>query len=478
MQQLSGLDASFLAMETPTTTAHVASLVVFDPASAPEPYSFERTRQLVAARLHLVPPFTRRLVEVPFGIDKPYWVEDPNFDLDDHLRHVAVPSPGGREEVAELCEQIMARPLDRRKPLWEMWVIEGLEGGWVGQLTKIHHAAIDGVSGAEILGVLLDMAPEPVPADAPVRPRRTEPIPGQWQMLLRGALGVMRTPRTGVRVVRRAVPALPRVAGNFVPALRRRPDPILSRPPRTAPRTPFNGVITQHRRWAFSSLPLGDVKAVKRLTDVTVNDVVMAMCTGALRRWLIDHGALPDGPLLAMVPISVRTPEQRGTFGNRVSAMIATLPTDEPDPIRRLEIVRDEMRIAKEQHAAIPADLLQDVTQFTPPAVLALAARTIGRTRIANRVNPPFNVVISNVPGPQFPLYFDGALMKGIWPLSPITDGVGLNMTLMSYNGSLDFGLLACPELIPDIWHLADSLGEELHELRKAADDAHTPGPA
>jgi diacylglycerol O-acyltransferase len=471
MQQLSGLDASFLAMESPTTTAHVASLVVFDPSTSPEPYDFERQKRLVAERLHLVAPFTRKLVEVPFGLDKPYWIEDPAFDLDYHMRHVAVPSPGGREQLAELCAQIMARSLDRRKPLWEMWVIEGLEDGYIGQLTKIHHACIDGVSGSEILGALLDITPEPPPVPAPARPRPVERVPSQWAMLARGAAGVLRTPGSALRLARKAVPVLPKVAGNFVPALRPRREPFLSRPPQGAPRTPFNGVITQHRRWAFSSLPLADVKAVRRLTDATVNDVVMAMCAGALRRWLIDHDALPDAPLLAMVPISVRTPEQQGTYGNRVSAMIATLPTNEPDPIHRLEIVRSEMRIAKEQHSAIPADLLQDVTQFTPPAVLGLAARAIGRTRIANRLSPPFNVTISNVPGPQFPLYFGGALMKGIWPLSPIVDGVGLNMTLMSYNGSLDFGLLACPELVPDVWALAEALCEELAELRKAAED-------
>jgi WS/DGAT/MGAT family acyltransferase len=468
MQQLSGLDASFLQMERPTAPAHVGSLVVFDPATAPEPFTFERQRALIAERLHLVKPFTRRLVSVPFNLDKPYWIEDPDFDLDFHVRHIAVPSPGGREEVAELAAHIVARPLDRSRPLWELYVVEGLEGGAVAQLTKIHHACVDGVSGAEILGSLLDVTPEPPDIAPPPETRPLERVPNQMEMLVRGAAGALTTPRAGVRLARRAAPRLPSIGRTFVPGLRRS-EQYLSRPPQTAPRTPFSGVVTPHRRFAFSSLPLSEVKAVKRLLDVTVNDVVMAMCTGALRQWLIDHDGLPAQPVLAMVPISVRTPEQLGTYGNRVSAMIAALPTNEADPIRRLHLVHDEMQIAKEQHAAIPADLLQDVTQFTPPSVLALAARLISRTRIANRISLPFNVVISNVPGPQFPLYSGGARMKGIWPLSPVVDGVGLNMTLMSYDGSLDFGLLACRELVPDLWRLCDYLGDELAILHKAA---------
>jgi len=251
----------------------------------------------------------------------------------------------------------------------------------------------------------------------------------------------------------------------------RRPRELLSSTGMNAPRTPVNGSITPHRRFAFGSLPLSDVKYVKQHLGGTVNDVVMAMCAGALRRWLIDHDALPQAPLLAMVPVSVRTDEQRGTFGNRVSAMIVELPTDEANPVERFCRVHEEMRVAKEQHHAIPADMLQDFAQFTPPSVLGMASRVAARMKIADRVNPPFNVVISNVPGPQFPLYSAGAMLRGIYPLSAIADGVGLNMTLMSYNGHLDFGFLAAREMVPDIWHMIDELGEELGVLVKAAAD-------
>ncbi len=467
MKQLSGLDNSFLAMETPTTYGHVSSLAIFEPGE--RTLTFEEVRRLVSERLHLVPPFRRRLASIPLGLDHPYWIEDPDFDLDYHLRHIAVPAPGDERQLAELAAQLAAKHLDRRRPLWEMYVIEGLAGGAVAELTKIHHACIDGVSGAEILGVLLDIFEDAPPTPAPERPWLPEHEPSQVSMLGRGVVGLLSRPRVGFRLARRAVPRLGAIARNFSLALPKRPREVLSSPGTKAPRTPFNGVITPHRRFAFGSLPLDDVKAVKQRLGGTVNDVVMAMCAGALRRWLIEHDALAAEPLLAMVPVSVRTDEQRGTHGNRVSAMIAELPTNVADPIERFNRTRTEMKIAKEQHQAIPAEMLQDITQFTPPSVLGMASRVVARTKIADRINPPFNVTISNVPGPQFPLYSAGAMLRGIYPLSAIADGAGLNMTLMSYNGHLDFGFLACREMIPDVWRLIDEIGEELATLLKAA---------
>ena len=471
MQQLTGLDNSFLAMETPATYGHVTSLAIFEPGE--QALDFGRVRELLIERLHLVAPFRRRMVSVPLGLDHPYWIEDPDFDLDYHLRHIAVPPPGDERQLADLASQLAAKHLDRRRPLWEMYVIEGLAGGAVAEVTKIHHACIDGVSGAEILGVLLDIERQPPPTPAPEKPWKSESEPSPWSMLGRGCTGVLSRPRVGVRLARRTVPRLGALANNFSLALPsvRRPRELLSSPGTKAPRTPFNGMITPHRRFAYGSLPLPDVKSVKGELGGTVNDVVMAMCAGALRRWLIDHDALPTAPLLAMVPVSVRTDEQRGTFGNRISAMIVELPTDEPDPVERFHRTHDAMLIAKEQHHAIPAETLQDFAQFTPPSVLGMASRVAARMKVADRVNPPFNVVISNVPGPQFPLYSTGATLRGIYPLSAITDGVGLNMTLMSYNGNLDFGLLACREMVPDIWRLIDALGDELATLVKVAEE-------
>jgi diacylglycerol O-acyltransferase len=471
MKQLTGLDSSFLRMETPTTYGHVASLAIFDPATAPHALGYEDVRALIESRLHLVPPFRRRLVDVPLGIDHPYWIEDPDFDLDYHLRHIAVPPPGDRFQLAELAVRISARHLDRTRPLWEMYVIEGLEGGYVAELTKIHHSCIDGVAGAEILGVLLDVEPEPAPTPPPTTPWQWEREPSQGEMLARGVIGATTRPRVGLRLARNTIPAFGTVMRNFglhAPFVKRRDD-VLSRPAVQAPRTALNGTITPHRRFAFGSLPMSSVKNVKNALGATVNDVVMALCAGALRRWLLDHDALPDLPLLAMVPVSVRDESEKGAGGNRVSAMVAVLPTDEPDAGRRLEAMKGEMSIAKSEHGALPAALLQDFAQFTPPSVLGTASRVAARARLMDRVGLPFNVVISNVPGPQFPLYTNGARMEGIYPISAIVDGVGLNMTLMSYNGNLDFGLVADREMVPDIWSLIDYLGEELELLEKLA---------
>ncbi len=480
MQQLTGLDTSFLNMETATTYGHICGLAIFDPSTASVPPTLEDVKNLIQQRIHLLPPYRRRLVEVPFGIDHPYWIEDPDFDLDFHVRHMGLPPPGDSRQLAEQVSRIVARPLDRSRPLWELYVIEGLEGGYVAQLTKIHHCAIDGVSGAELLTTLLDVTPEPRRVDPPRRGWRPDPIPTQVEMLARGLWSVMGTPRKAIRVGRQAVRHLPELTRSLglgdVPgtqlinrALGRKPDPMMSEAPTKAPRTPFNAEITPHRRFAFGSLDLADVKEIKKQFGVTVNDVVMALCAGALRHYLKEHRQLPADPLVAMVPVSVRTEEQQGTFGNQVSAMSASLHTDVADPRKRLERIHESMRVAKEQLRALPADLLQDFAQFAPPAVAARAARVIARATVANLVDVPFNVVISNVPGPQFPLYSVGAKLVANYPVSAINDGVGLNITVQSYNGSLDFGIVTCRELVPDVWDLIDYLGEALRELKDVA---------
>jgi len=480
MRQLSGLDSSFLNMETATTYGHISGLAIFDPTTAAGPVTLDAVKQLLTSRMHLLPPYRRRLVEVPFGLDHPYWIEDPDFDLDFHVRHIGLPPPGDQQQLAEQVARIVSRPLDRNRPLWELYLIEGLEGGLVAQLTKIHHCAIDGVSGTEILTTLLDLSPEPRRVEPPRRAWRPEAMPSQLEMWVRGAFAVAGTPRKGFRLAREAMRNLPALAQRLgidaAPGARlvndligRRPDPMLSEAPTTAPVTSFNDRITPHRRFAFGSLSLDTAKEVKAAFGVTVNDVVLAVCAGALRRFLEERHELPSEPLLAMVPVSVRTENQRGSFGNQVSAMSASLHTNIEEPGERLSAIHESMRVAKEQHDALPASLLQDFAQFTPPAVAARAARVIARATVANWVEPPFNVVISNVPGPQFPIYSMGARMVANYPVSAINDGVGLNITVQSYNGSLDFGLVACRELLPDLWDLMDYLREALDELALVA---------
>lgn len=480
MQQLTGLDTSFLNMESPTTYGHVCGLAVFDPSTASRPTTLDDLKGLIEERIHLLPPYRRRLVEVPFGLDHPYWIEDPDFDIDFHVRHIGLPPPGDRRQLSEQVSRIVARPLDRSRPLWELYLMEGLEGGLVAQLTKIHHCCIDGVSGAEMLATLLDVSPEPRKVEAPRRAWRPEAQPTEIEMMARGVWAVMGTPRKGFRLARQAVRHLPALAKTLgmgeLPgtslinrALGRKPDPMMSEASTPAPRTSFNDSITPHRRFAYGSLSLEEVKEIKNEFGVTVNDVVLALCSSALRRYLEERKELPADPLIAMVPVSVRTEEQQGTFGNQVSAMTASLHTHIADPVQRLERIHQSMRIAKEQHKALPANLLQDFAQFAPPAVAARAARVIARATVANWVDVPFNVVISNVPGPQFPIYGIGAQLVANYPVSAINDGVGLNITVQSYNGSLDFGIIACRELMPDLWDLMDYLGDALQELKELA---------
>ena len=497
MQQLSGLDASFLSMETATTFGHVGGVTIFEPDASGHNIEFEQVRHLIAERLPLLPPYTKRLVEVPFGLDRPWWIEDPDFDLEFHVREIALPAPGNREQLAEQVARIHSRPLDRARPLWEMYFIEGLEGGAVALYTKTHHAAIDGVSGTELMTVMLDTSPKGSDIEVPSTPRQGETPPTPFELLGRSLSSAMVSPRRAMRMQRnlaRAGMALARqqsgpwgttareslsrvpVIGDL-PILRdvlavepRHRDQMLSRPGLPAPRTSFNRQITPHRRWAYASVPFDDVKVIKSRFGTTVNDVVMAVSAGALRRWLLDRQELPTTPLLAMTPVSVRTEDQKGTYGNRVSGMIAVLPTTEADPRRRLELAHEAMKIAKEQHAALPADVLTDITQFSPPGLTALGARLASRTRIADLANPPFNVTISNVPGPQHPLYCAGVRQTALYPVSIVTDGLGLNISLVSYDGQIHFGIVACRELVPDLWSLMDYHADALAELRKVAD--------
>jgi WS/DGAT/MGAT family acyltransferase len=501
MKQLSGIDASFLHMETPSVFGHVSSLNIYDPAGAPGGGGLEATKQILLERMDQLAPFRRRLVEVPLGLDLPYWIEDPDFDLDFHVRHHAVPPPGTPEQLSEIVSRIHARPLDRAKPLWELYVIEGYdEGRLVAQLTKVHHATIDGASGALMLAVILDTDPEwrPVGATAEWQP---DEVPTDQQLLQRTLLEYLRRPE---KVIRLSVHALRELAastsnggarvladviaqpmpgplGSFLrDRLRQQSGNEVDRPPAlpttAAPRTPWNASIGPHRRFAFTTVPLEDAREIRRAVGCTFNDVVMALCSGTLRRYLLEHDALPDEPLIAMVPVSVRSGSETDAYENRVSALLADLATNVADPLARLQRVSASMSRAKEDFKAIPAEALQDFTRFAPPAIAARAMRMYSRLKIADRAAPPFNLIISNVPGPNYPLYSAGAELKHFYPVSAIADGQGLNMTVQSYNGNLDFGFIADRELIPDLWRMTELLQDSMKELMAAT--APAPAPA
>ena len=484
VHQLSSLDAQFLAVEDGRHHGHVSALSILDPSTAPDGHlTLEAISDLVAARLHLLEPFRWRLAPVPFGIDHPYWVEDPEFDLEFHVRELALPAPGNARQLADQVERLHSRPLDRAHPLWELYLIQGLEDGRVAVLTKIHHAAIDGVSGAELLGLLLDSSAAGRVVHPPAIRTSTRRTPSDLELLGRAMLSL---PRQALK----AAMATPRVIPNLDLVVSTRPVPgasrlasyarrlaghgdggLLERPSHRAPRTGLNGRISAHRRFAYATLPLEDVKAVKDHFGVTVNDVVMALCSGAIRRRLTARDDLPNAPLLGMVPVSVRTPEQRGSYGNRVSTMIVPLPTNEADAKTRLERLNTATLAAKERHQATPATLLQDANLFVPPALLARASRVVGALSTRDPLSPPVNVVVSNVPGSREPLYMAGARLEAQYPVSVVVDGVGLNMTVMSYRSGLDIGIVGDRELAPDVWELMDDVRAEFDELQ-----SHLPG--
>jgi WS/DGAT/MGAT family acyltransferase len=479
MERLSGLDATFLYFETSVQHMHVSIVAVLDPSGAPGGYSFDRVQDLIASRLHLLPPFHRRLVRVPFDLHHPVWVEDPDFDIIHHVRRISCPAPGGLRELASICGRITSTPLDRSRPLWEVWVIEGLADGRFAVLTKVHHCAVDGASGAELLvhlfGVERDAgAPPPAPS-APA-----ERVPSELALVRHALASRLRQPLEMVQLARRTVAA---VAGI---ALRRRdPETRTGATPLTAPRTRFNGAITAQRGVAFARVPLAPVKAIRKAVGATVNDVVLGICAGALRRYLAKHGELPPQPLIAVCPISVRdatgTARSAGVqiarrhslpssrSGNRVSAMFTSLATDVADPLARLRAIQATTRGAKEEHNAIGADLLQNWAEFAAPTMFSLAARLYARMKLADKHRPVHNLVISNVPGPPFPLYLAGAELVAAYPMGPVFEGAGLNITVFSYMGSLDFGFNAATNAVPDIWELASCVKPAFDELVNAA---------
>jgi diacylglycerol O-acyltransferase len=447
---------------------------VLDPSGAPHRLTLARLTEVLAERIPLVPVLRRKLLNVPFGLDQPYWIDDADFDIEYHVREIALPRPGSDAQLTEQVSRLHARPLDRSRPLWEIYLITGLAGRRAAVYTKIHHAAIDGASGAELLTVLLDLTPagRDLPAAEPFSPDSPPALPAlAAKAVARMAWRPVQTVRLTnelVKILPTLAPAMNSVVGGML-GLNRGDGGIIATTPGRAPSTPFNKPITPHRRIAFRSVDLATVKAVKNAFGVSVNDVVMAMCAGALRRWLTDHHALPDQPLVAMIPVSVRDPASKGALGNKVSAMLATLPTSVAEPGLRLEIVHAATQAAKAQQAVIPQGLVDQISDFAPPALTARAARVVFATGVLHRL-PPFNVTISNVPGPNVPVYLCGARLIAHYPVSVVTDGQGLNITLVGYLGQLHFGLISCRELVPDIDALAGYLVDELALLLEAAE--------
>jgi diacylglycerol O-acyltransferase len=480
VKQLTGLDGSFLYMETPTTFGHVNGLAIYErPSPDYDPYGAVYRRY--ASKVGELEPMRRRIVEVPMHLDHPYWIDDPNFDLDFHIRHMSLAPPGRPEQLADQIARIVGRPMDRTRPLWEVYVIEGLEDGTWALLTKYHHATIDGASGVIMTTLMNDLSPDaPPPGESP--PWEPEEIPSDAELLRLTMLNFLRNPAKAIRLQLRIVRDVANAAGvtglgsaaqlagvAIRSVTSSSDDPDVALPVTTAPPTPWNRSITAHRRFAMRNAKLSDLKRIKDTIGGTINDVVMAICAGALRQYLIEHAALPDRPLRAMVPVSIRTGDEEDTWTNRVSGLTVDLPTDVADPLERLQRCHEAMDAAKRQFELVPAAALVDIQQYSSPVVATAAIRMAARLKLADRVNPPVNVIISNVPGPRQPLYLDGARLVTYIPVSTIGEGMGLNITVHSYLDELEFGLISCRELVPDLWHMVDLHIDEIDVLFAAA---------
>jgi diacylglycerol O-acyltransferase len=473
MQQLSGLDASFLYFETPNASMHIGWIAIYDPSTVPGlegPLRFKDILRSIEERLHLARAFRQKLARVSMNLDHPWWVEDSNFDLEYHVRHIALPKPGDWRQLCIQAARLHSRPLDLTKPLWEMYVIEGLDNveglpqGSFAVLTKIHHAAIDGVSGAEITAAIHDLSSTPESVRAPANTWAPEPDPSPWDLLARAAVHNMLQPFHFARVLGRTVPALGRVMRALwssslqVPAL-----------PRVVPRTRFSAPVTPHRVVEGRSFDLGTIREIKNhLEGATVNDVVLSICGGALRRYLQAKDELPEEPLVAMAPISVRDEGEKGSAGNRVSAMAVAIGTNVADPLERLHRVHEGAVQSKALTNAIGARLMTDYGQFIPSATAGLAARLYSRMALANRLRPVFNTVITNIPGPQVPLYAYGARLVTQFGLGPILDGMGLIHPVVSYCGQITIAVTSCREMMPDPAFYAHCLQDSFDELRDA----------
>ena len=469
MQHLSGMDASFLHLETPETPMHVGGMHTLE---LPKGYAgdfYEDFRQHISERLHLSPVFTRKLALMPFELSNPVWVEDDEIDIDYHIRRIALPKPGTHEQLEKYVARLHSSLLDRSRPMWEFFVIEGLEGGRVALYTKVHHAGIDGQAGVALATAIMD----PTPVPAPVRPPRQSRRGNGYQLGMAelASAAVSNALQQYVKLVK-TFPDMARALQSVV-----MPQPgadgkrnwgSMKDMKLLGPKTPFNVAITNQRAYASRSIPLAETKLIAKRVGVSLNDVVLGTCGGALRRYLSESNELPKKSLTAAVPVSLR--EQGNTdANNQVSMTVMTLATDVADPIERLKAINESSVAAKSMMGSLKAAIPTDFPSFGAPWLISGLATMYGRSGLANALPPVANVAVSNVPGAPIPLYVCGALMKTYFPVSIPTHGVGLNITVQSYNGSLDYGLISCRRAVPDIGDLGDFLVDEHRKLLAAS---------
>ena len=461
MQQLSGMDAAFVHLETPTTPMQVVGVIVLDTSAMDSPFDLKRLRATLEERLHLIPPFRRRLVEVPLHLDRPYWVSETP-DLDRHLFSTTAPAPGDDHALGRVAGDLAAQVLDHDKPLWEMWLVEGLAGDRVAIVAKMHHATMYGSAGADLIGHIFDLDPAGQEIAPPDIPPEDEPPPSTFLLLARAARSQATAP---VRLAKELVSSTRNVASTAAGVARKTfgdaPSSL-----RLAPRSPVNGSLTGRRDVAFGRVLLADVKAVKNAVGGTVNDVILALVAQAMRSYFTQRGEAPTQPLSISVPVAVGEGDVATT--DRIGAMLVSLPVDIDDPLEQLRQIVVTTQQSKSLTKSLGPDVFANWADLTAPPLLIAGARLYSNLRLANLHRPLQNLVVSNVPGPPIPLYTAGARVESIYPLGPLLPGSGLNITVLSNQDNIDFGLLACPDLVPDLWSIPATLEPTLVVLKKA----------
>ncbi|HSI79080.1 MAG TPA: wax ester/triacylglycerol synthase family O-acyltransferase [Solirubrobacterales bacterium] len=466
MDRLSALDVSFLTNESSSSHMHVGAILVFE---GPPP-SYEDLLEHIRARLQLVPRFRQRLLYPPLPTSRPFWVDDPAFNLAYHVRHSALPDPGTEEQLRRMAARTFSQQLDRSKPLWELWLVQGLSRGRFAFVTKTHHALVDGVAGVDIATVLFDVEPVPQPRE-PDRDWVPEPEPSAAELVARDVDTLARVPLRGLRRLERAVASPRRTLGQLTETAEAVGEIgwAFANP---APKTPLNVEIGSHRRFSWVRAELEQFKRIKNTFGGTVNDVVLAVVAGALRRWLRGRGVRTEGlELRAQVPVSIRAADEHGQLGNRLAAVRGPLPVYADDPVRRLALVREGMEGIKESKQALGAEVISRFNDFAPPTLLAQAARINFSTRL-------FNLVVTNVPGPQIPLYVLGRELEDVFPVGFLPPHQALFVAIMSYNGRINFGLLADYDSIADVDAIAEGIELSIAELAEAAGERPDREPA
>ncbi len=480
MKHLTGMDASFLHLESPEMPMHVGSLMVLDLPAGHSGDFYEDAERFMSGRLHLAEVFERKLARMPFDLANPVWVHDDEVDIDYHVRHVILPRPGTREQLQKYVARLHSSLLDRSRPLWELYVIEGLSSGQVAIYNKVHHSTIDGQAGVALTKALLSHTPSPAPVKAP----RRRPKVGQSQFGVAEMAGAALSNAIDqyIKLIRALPQAAKAVANALLPVSPDDGKRHLNLPKgwRRAPRTPLNVALTNQRSYAARSLSLAEVKQSAKASGASLNDVVLAICAGALKRYLAEYDCKPKLPLLAAVPVSLREAGNE-EMSNQVSMIIVGLATDIDDPLERLAAIRESSSAGKTLTGNIKAAIPTDYPSLGAPWLISGLASLYGRSGLADKLPPIVNVAISNVPGPQFPLYFAGAKLAEWYPVSIPTHGMALNITVQSYNGALEVGLTACRRAMPDVGDLGDYIVEEhkkLHALIASRVAASAPAPA